>query len=123
MLSEIWTGAYETDHNGNFVPVIRSARLSDIPEKDRSQWWEIPNNGTLAKRILENYPLLLPVIGPEGELVDVQVTLDEHAQERIAMDTELQNMAKKEAVKRGYRARRGLRPKGLMPFLSERRES
>lgn len=124
VLDYLWSGEYRTGPGGVRMPLERPARLKDLPELDPADWWEVPSGSPLAKKIRQYYPWIEAEVGPMGELVGVTVQreatgpdgemerLREQARERQATD----------AVSRGYKARRRLRPKQLMPFLQQSQE-
>lgn len=64
VLDRIWTGRHSQGPDGVLTPVDRPAALSDV--EDPEAWWEIPSQGTLARKIRRYYPLLSPVVDGEG---------------------------------------------------------
>jgi len=113
VLDYIWTGKHTHGPDGTMVPVERPAVLADVD--DPEGWWEIPSRSALAKKIRLYYPLLRPVTGPDGQLVDVVILRPEEGQEAAQ---EARDALKKEAAQRGYKRPGKVRPRGLMPFLS-----
>lgn len=111
ILDRIWTGQHTRGPDGILNPVERPARPSDVD--DPEEWWEIPSSGTLAKKIRRYYPWITPEIGQDGKLVDVQIQRDTPKQAVIREEL------RKEAAKRGYKQPKRLRPRGIMPFLSD----
>ena len=116
VLEYIWTGQYRRDGTGSKVPVERLARLADLPQLDPAEWWEIPGDTPLAKRLRIYYPYVQAVVSPAGELVDVQPWRAVKSPE----DPAVQQSRREEAHRRGYRVPGRVRPKGLMPFLMEK---
>lgn len=113
VLEYIWTGQYRRDGTGTKVPVERLAKLADLPELDPADWWEIPGDTTLAKRLRIYYPDVEAIVSPSGELVDVKPLQTA----KVPEDPVEQQERREEARRRGYRAPGRVRPKGLMPFL------
>ena len=112
VLDRIWTGRHSRGPDGVLTPVDRPAALSDV--EDPEAWWEIPSQGTLARKIRRYYPLLRPVVDGEGRLVEA-VPLYQEAAERARQAKAARTQ---EAARRGYRKAGKVRPLGLMPFLS-----
>ena len=118
VLEYIWTGQFRRGADGLSEPVNRPAKLAELPELDPAQWWELSGSHPLARKILKHYPWLTPVVGEQGELLDVEVVPDAAQQARLMRETARSEAMTREAASRGYRRRRGLRPRNLMPFLS-----
>lgn len=112
VLEYFWTGKYQTNHSGNLVPIDRPATLSDVD--DPEEWWEIPNNCTLARTIHIYYPWITPEIDSDGRLIGVKIQKDEEDEPEFHID---RDALKREASSRGYRNIGRIRPKGMMPFL------
>lgn len=111
ILDKIWRGEYIHSKNDGLIPLLRSVQLEDFPELNAADWWEVPDTGPLAKRILRYYPLLLPVTDEAGELVDAVILRPgKREEDRAALNAE--------AARRGYQKRGYVRPKMLFPFLS-----
>jgi len=111
VLDTVWYGEYTRRADGRRLPLIRHARLADLPELDPADWWEVPDTGPLARRIRRYYPSMRPVVGEAGELLDVAVSASpEQAKAKAGLDAE--------ASRRGYRYRGKVRPKMLFPSLS-----
>ena len=68
VLDRIWTGRHSRGPDGVLTPVDRLAALSDV--EDPENWWEIPSQGALARKIRRYYLLLRPVVDGEGRLVE-----------------------------------------------------
>lgn len=113
ILEYIWAGQHRRDRNGAQVPLEYQARLSDLPDLDPNDWWEIPSDCALASRLKTIYPCCDPVTGPDGELVDVLPW----KQEEVATAREEKRIRREEAQRRGYCHAGRVRPKHLMPFL------
>lgn len=113
VLEYIWTGQYRRERTGAKVPVEQMAKLADLPQLDPADWWEIPGDTPLAKRLRIYYPYVEAVVSPAGDLVDVSPLQAVKASEGLAE----QQARQEEARRRGYRAPGRVRPKGLMPFL------
>ena len=123
VLTWMWTGQHRRMANGSTLPAMRQYRLSDLPREDWDNWWELPTNSPLGRKILQYYPWLEPVLGPEGELLDVNITANDQEAERERQQARQRAVQQEEAVRRGYRRRASVRPTGLMPFLNAERSS
>ena len=119
VLDYIWTGHYRDTPDGGRIPVMRQVRLTDFPELNPDEWWELPENHPLAMRILRQYPWLTPVVGAEGELLDVKSSIEE---EKKRQEQERKQCLEKEAKSRGYQKAGRLRQLGLFSFLQETKE-
>ena len=122
VLTWMWTGKHRME-NGRSLPAMRQYRLSDLPREDWDNWWELPTNSPLAQKIRKHYPWLEPVLGPEGELLDVNITANSQDAERERQQARHRAAQQEEAARRGYRKRGMVRPTGLMPFLNAERSS
>lgn len=122
VLTWMWTGKHRRE-KGSSLPAMRQYRLSDLPQEDWDNWWEVPTNSPLAQKIRAHYPWLEPVLGPEGELLDVNITVNDQEAERERQQARRRAAQQEEAVRRGYRRRASVRPTGLMPFLNAERSS
>ena len=116
VLDRIWTGRHSQGPDGVLTPVDRPAALSDV--EDPEAWWEIPSQGTLARKIRRYYPLLSPVVDGEGRLVEAVPLCRDEDQEAAERAREVNTAMTQEAARRGYRKAGKVRPLGLMPFLS-----
>ena len=116
VLDRIWTGRHSQGPDGVLTPVDRPAALSDV--EDPEAWWEIPSQGTLARKIRRYYPLLRPVVDEEGRLVEAVPLCPDEDQEAAERAREVNTAMTQEAARRGYRKAGKVRPLGLMPFLS-----
>lgn len=116
VLDRIWTGRHSQGPDGVLTPVDRPAALSDV--EDPEAWWEIPSQGTLARKIRRYYPLLSPVVDGEGRLVEAVPLCPDEDQEAAERAREVNTAMTQEAARRGYRKAGKVRPLGLMPFLS-----
>ena len=116
VLDRIWTGRHSQGPDGVLTPVDRPAALSDV--EDPEAWWEIPSQGTLARKIRRYYPLLSPVVDGEGRLVEAVPLCPDEDQEAAERAREVKTAMTQEAARRGYRKAGKVRPLGLMPFLS-----
>ena len=116
VLDRIWTGRHSRGPDGVLTPVDRLAALSDV--EDPEAWWEIPSQGTLARKIRRYYPLLSPVVDGEGRLVEAVPLCPDEDQEAAERAREVKTAMTQEAARRGYRKAGKVRPLGLMPFLS-----
>ena len=116
VLDRIWTGRHSRGPDGVLTPVDRPAALSDV--EDPEAWWEIPSQGTLARKIRRYYPLLSPVVDGEGRLVEAVPLCPDEDQEAAERAREVNTAMTQEAARRGYRKAGKVRPLGLMPFLS-----
>ena len=116
VLDRIWTGRHSQGPDGVLTPVDRPAALSDV--EDPEAWWEIPSQGTLARKIRRYYPLLRPVVDEEGRLVEAVPLCPDEDQE--AVERARKAKAANDAGSRppGYQKAGKVRPLGLMPFLS-----
>ena len=116
VLDRIWTGRHSQGPDGVLTPVDRPAALSDV--EDPEAWWEIPSQGTLARKIRRYYPLLSPVVDGEGRLVEAVPLCPDEDQEAAERAREVNTAMTQEAARRDYRKAGKVRPLGLMPFLS-----
>ena len=116
VLDRIWTGRHSRGPDGVLTPVDRSAALSDV--EDPEDWWEIPSQGALARKIRRYYPLLRPVVDGEGRLVEVVPLCPDEGQEAAERARKVKAARTQEAARRGYRKAGKVRPLGLMSFLS-----
>lgn len=122
VLDWMWTGQHRRMPDGSTQPLMRAYRLSDLPREERESWWEIPTNSPLGRKIRQYYPWLEPVLGADGELLDVDITADDREAERERQQIQQRAARQEEAVRRGYRKRGMVRPTGLMPFLVQQKE-
>lgn len=119
VLDTYWTGETRLDpKSGLQVPVEREYTLYTLPELSPADWWEVPRNSKLGKKLRMYYPWVTPVVDESGELTDVD--LPEKPQDETL--AERKAALKQEAARRGYRAAARVRPKGLMPFLMRQTE-
>ena len=119
VLDTYWTGAYRLDpKSGVQVPVEQEYTLQTIPELSPEEWWEVPRNSKLWKKLRMYYPWVTPVVDEAGELTDVELPETAQSKEQAARKAAL----KEEAARRGYQAAAKVRPKGLMPFLMRQTE-
>ena len=116
VLDRIWEGQYARGPDGTQIPVDRPAALSDV--EDPENWWEIPSQGALARKIRRYYPLLRPVVDKEGRLVEVVPLYPDEDLEAAERARKAKAARTQEAARRGYRKAGKVRPLGLMPFLS-----
>ena len=115
VLDTYWTGKTRLDPStGAQVPVEQEYTGRTAPELSPADWWEVPRNSKLGKKLRMYYPWVTPVTDEAGELVDVELPETDQSQEQAARKTAL----KKEAARRGYRAAGRVRPKNIMPFLA-----
>ena len=122
ILTWMWTGGHRRMADGTTGLVMREYRFSDLPREDWENWWEIPTNSPLGRKIRQYYPWLEPVLGADGELLDVDITADDREAERERQQIQQRAARQEEAVRRGYRKRGMVRPTGLMPFLVQQKE-
>lgn len=116
ILDTVWLGEFDSEH----LPICRAVSLSDYPELDANDWWEISNNTKLAKKIRRFYPNIEPIVSAEGTLIDINI-LDAPQDELFELEkAELKKKQESEAISRGYTKRRKIRPKNLMTFLKRR---
>lgn len=119
VLDTFWTGSYRLDPStGLQIPVEQEYTYKNAPELNPAEWWEVPRNSKLGKKLRMYYPWVTPVVDEAGELTDVEL-------QREAPDGALEARKaalKEEAARRGYRAAGKVRPKGLMPFLVQQTE-
>ena len=109
VLLDIWTGEHRWDPvAGENIPAMRPAKPGDVPDYDPAEWWEVPADTPLGRRILKYYPALTPVVGEGGELLDALPEQPEKPDPETA---------KLEARARGYKKRTRLRPKNLFDFM------
>ena len=93
VLEYIWTGQFRRGADGLSEPVNRPAKLAELPELDPAQWWELSGSHPLARKILKHYPWLTPVVGEQGELLDVEVVPDAAQQARLMRETAAEGKA------------------------------
>lgn len=114
VLDTYWTGSYRLEvSTGMQVPVEREYTYKSAPELSAAEWWEVPRNSKLGKKLRMYYPWITPVVDEAGELVDVELQLAAPDEDQAARKAAL----KQEAARRGYRRTGRVRPKGMMPFL------
>ena len=123
VLTWMWTGGHRRMADGTTGLVMREYRFSDLPREDWENWWELPTNSPLGRKIRQYYPWLEPVLGPDGELLDVTITADDREVELERQREQQRAAQQEEAARRGYRKRGMVRPTGLMPFLNAERSS
>ena len=118
VLEYIWHGEYRTVQSkpGNpvRVPVMNRVTPADIPDYDPKEWWQVQDGSPLARKIHRNYPYLTPIVGENGELLDVTI-----ARETGLQETDLKEEMRREARARGYKSRVALRPKNMFTFLKD----
>lgn len=71
VLTLFWTGALRSGGPGVSIPVLAPYTPDNIPDFDPDEWWEIRGNTTLGRRLLKSYPFCDPVVGENGELLDI----------------------------------------------------
>lgn len=49
----------------------RRLTLSQFPELDPEEWWEVPDRSPLGRKLLRWYPYFTPVLSERGELTDI----------------------------------------------------
>ena len=108
---QIWRGESRLSPAGQLEPVMREARLADLPWLDPAEWWEVSDRA-LIRRILRYYPDMRPLVDENGQLTGVEPLK--------RGDTPPDGSEAEEVRARGYAGRCSLRPKGLMPFLARR---
>lgn len=119
VLDTYWTGAYRLDPStGLQIPVDQEYSFRTFPDLSSAEWWEVPRNSQLGRKLRLYYPWVDPVVDEAGMLTDVEI-------QRAAPDGEQE--ARKaalaqEAQRRGYRQRKKVRPKNIMPFLVKKGE-
>ena len=116
VLDRLWTGRHTLGPDGRQVPVELPAVLADVD--DPTEWWEIPSQSLLARKIRQYYPLLRPVMDENGGLVEAVPLCSEADQEAAEKVRETKAARIQEAARRGYRNAGRVRPLGLMPFLN-----
>lgn len=65
-----WDGESYIVFDGKPRPKMEQVTLRNRPELDPEEWWEIPNDTPLARRIALFYPFFDPVV-VDGELVNI----------------------------------------------------
>ena len=118
VLDRIWTGRHSRGPDGVLTPVDRLAALSDV--EDPEAWWEIPSQGTLARKIRRYYPLLRPVVDGEGRLVEAVPLCPDKDQEAAERAREAKAARTQEAARRGYRKPAKCSPLGFLRFFISR---
>lgn len=113
VLDMVWTGSFTRGIDGILTPKYRSVSISEVDDPDN--WWEIPSNGSLARRIRLSYPFIDPVVSDDGSLVDINL---QHTDEEKEQMEQIKAAKTKEAKRRGYKSGSRVRPLGLMPFLN-----
>ena len=121
VLTWTWTGQHRRMADGSAQPAMRQYCFSDLPREEWDAWWEIPTNSPLGQKIRKYYPWVEPVPGPGGQLVDVIITADDREAEQTRQQEQRRAAQQEEAARRGYRQRGKVRPKGLMPFLAQKK--
>lgn len=116
VLDRIWTGQHTRGPDGILSPLERPVVLSDVDHPE--DWWEVPSQNSLARRIRLYYPFLRPVVDEEGNLVNVVPLCPNEDQEASERARKTKAARTQEAARRGYRKAGKVRPLGLMPFLS-----
>lgn len=115
VLDRVWIGEYRHGQDGGIYPYFRSARLRDFPALAPGEWWELPANGPLVRKVRRYYPDILPVTDDAGGLVDVVLPKRETAEDGAAARRE-------EAARRGYKRAASVRPLGVFEFLNHQKE-
>lgn len=76
VLDTIWLGSVSV-RAGKRTPRMRRATLTLLvriyPDFRAEDYWEIPGDSRLARTIRRYYPFLEPVVGEDGELLDVRI--------------------------------------------------
>ena len=116
VLDTFWTGSYRLEAStGLQIPVEQEYTYKNAPDLDPAEWWEVPRNSKLGKKLRMYYPWVTPVVDEDGALTDVEL-------QRGAPDGALEARKaalKEEAARRGYRAAGRVRPRNMMPFLAK----
>lgn len=102
VLDYIWTGLLVKAGSRAHIRML-PATLQLLPELDPAEWWEVPAGSPLAYRCRALYPLMVPILGESGQLIDVRP---------LPSIADIQAADKPEE-----KPRRRARPTGLMPFL------
>ena len=99
VLEQVWRGAYRQGPDGRREPAYHAVTLSDYPDVDPEDWWEIPNQSALARKLRRYAPWAEAITGPDGALIDIQPIKEQTP-----------------AAEKDYR-KNARRPTGVMPFL------
>ena len=119
VLDTYWTGTYRLEvSTGLQTPVEQEYSFCTAPELSPAEWWEVPRNSKLGRKLRMYYPWVDPVVDETGELMDVELQREAPGGKQRARKAELEQ----EAARLGYRAAGRVRPKGLMPFLMQQTE-
>lgn len=70
VLDYYWTGRYAKGPDGQQLPLMAEYTLEGTG-LGADEWWYVPSRSPLASRIRWSYPWMDPVIGEEGELLDI----------------------------------------------------
>lgn len=72
VLTLFWTGVLRSGGPGGVkVPVLAPYTPENVPDFDPDDWWEVRGSTTLGRRLLKCYPFCDPVVGENGELLDI----------------------------------------------------
>ena len=70
VLDYYWSGRYAKSLDGQQLPLMVEYTL-DGSGLSPDEWWYVPSRSPLAARIRWSYPWMDPVLGEDGELLDV----------------------------------------------------
>lgn len=102
VLDTIWLGGVSV-RAGKRTPRMRRATLALLvslyPDFRAEDYWEVPGDSRLARTIRRYYPFLEPVVGEDGELLDVRIIREERKIFIISQESE--GIHKKHAAGRG----------------------
>ena len=108
-VDRIWNGKWRIIQCRR-EPFYEPAKLSDFPELNPDDWWEIRTGSKLGKKVVRYYPEIEPVVDENGLLVDIK---------RSACRKE----PKEEwLLEERLKGKRGQPHKNLMPFLQLERD-
>lgn len=71
ILDYVWAGEYSRISASLSEPKKKYITISDVENPD--EWWEIPNNSSLARTICRYYPWVIPKTDFDGNLIGVEI--------------------------------------------------
>lgn len=72
VLVSYWNGEYRHDKFGNYVPTYKKYKIDGVLFTS-DDYWYVPENSSLGKEILFNYPYFDPILNEDGDLVSINV--------------------------------------------------
>ncbi len=72
VLDQFWTGRHRKTSAGGEEPVMAEHTLENTP-LDPAEWWEVPRESALGRKLRRYYPFCSPEVSADGRLDGVTV--------------------------------------------------